>query len=512
MKKLTQAEFEVRARSVHGGKYTYGEYIGSGAPMQIFCPVHGDFKQTPNAHVSQRQGCPVCSTMSVADAHRTDTSTLLTRFNAVHGGRYSYNLDAYSNMHRKIEMCCPQHGVFFQSAHSHLKGRGCPVCSRGTQQAYNLRRQQSMQENFASVAGKVHGYAFDYSSTTYTHNQGKVIFRCKKHSLVLTQTARDHLDGYNPCTKCNHMKSSQEEALARFLETFTTVVRRDRTLIAPKEVDIYLPDHKLAVEYCGMYWHSHGDKAAEKQDKRKHFEKYQSCLAAGVRLITVYETEWLENPRAVKRLLRNAIGKSKGRVMARKCVLQKVSNPDARAFYDRFHPQGGAGSGEHYGLFWNGKLLACMRFNYGANDRGAGASNRVWTLGRYATRVTVPGGASRLFKAFLAEHKPPEVKSFSGNRFFSGAMYLQLGFRLEEDVAPDYQVWSGKLGLRPKPHYQRRVLHKRLQEHGYGSEKFDPDTDPRTEAEMTFLMGARRIYDCGKKRWVYTAVDTPTTA
>jgi len=36
-------------------------------------------------------------------------------------------------------------------------------------------------------------------------------------------------------------------------------------------------------------------------------------------------------------------------------------------------------------------------------------------------------------------------------------------------------------------------------------EVFDPKTDPRTEAEMTYLMGARRIYDCGKKRWVWTA-------
>ncbi|MDV7396358.1 hypothetical protein RZS08_33495, partial [Arthrospira platensis SPKY1] len=95
-------------------------------------------------------------------------------------------------------------------------------------------------------------------------------------------------------------------------------------------------------------------------------------------------------------------------------------------------------------------------------------------------------------------------KSFSDNRLFTGAMYPQLEFTLDADIAPDYQVWSPKLGLRPKSHYQRRMLQQRLRDHGL-DEVFDADTDPRTEAEITYLMGARRLYDCGKKRWVWTS-------
>lgn len=504
MKKLTQAEFEARANIVHNGRYTYGSYSGSGIPMEMFCSIHGRFLQAPNAHVSQQQGCPACSALSVAEGRRTATSELLARFDSVHKGRYTYNLGGYKSMHSKIEILCPHHGRFSQSAQSHLKGRGCPACSRGTQQAYNLRRQQHVQDNFALIAGKVHGHIFDYSNTIYTHNQSKISFRCIRHNLVVTQTARDHLDGYNPCPKCNHMKSSQEDAIARFLAIFTPVIQRDRTILKPKELDIYMPEKKLAVEYCGMFWHSHGDKDSERKDKYKHFQKFKDCETAGIRLITVFESDWQRNPKAVKRLLRNAIGKSKGRLMARKCEMKKVSNSEAAAFYNKYHPQGGAGHGEHYGLYWKGKLVACMRFVFGANDRGAGAAKRVWTLGRYATRLNVAGAASKLFKAFLAEHNPPAVKSFSDNRYFTGAMYPQLGFHLEEDVSPDYQVWSPKLGLRPKPHYQRRQLPKRLDEHGLDPAGFDPQTDQRTEAEVTYLMGARRIYDCGKKRWLYT--------
>ncbi len=143
-----------------------------------------------------------------------------------------------------------------------------------------------------------------------------------------------------------------------------------------------------------------------------------------------------------------------------------------------------------------------MRFAIGNNDRGAGAKDRVWTLSRYATSVTVAGAASRLFRAFLRDEKPDQVKSFSDNRLFEGGMYGRLGFVLEQEIDPDYQVWSQKVGLRPKSHYQRRVIQKRLNEHGI-DERFDHEADPRTEMEMTYLMGARRIYDCGKKRWVW---------
>lgn len=328
-------------------------------------------------------------------------------------------------------------------------------------------------------------------------------FTCATHGGNLTAHPHNVLRGANPCPQCNHMRSSGEEAVFQFLSNLTTAERRNRTILKPKELDIYLPDAKLAVEYCGEFWHSHGDAEDERKNKLKHHQKYLDCKAQGIRLITLYETEWKEHNYAVRRLLRNAVGKSKGKLMARKCELRKATTQEARAFYDRYHPQGGSGHGEHYALFWQGEMVACMRFVLGANDRGAGAANRVWTLGRYATRVTVAGAASRLFKAFVQEHNPPVVKSFSDNRFFDGGMYVQLRFVLEAEVEPDYQVWHPKLGTKPKPHYQRRAIPRRIVEIG-SSEVFDPESDPRTEAQITYALGARRLYDCGKKRWVWT--------
>jgi len=354
-----------------------------------------------------------------------------------------------------------------------------------------------------------HGEALQYIGG-YTGMLAAADFRCLEHDLTVSAITHNVLRGANPCTRCNHMKSAGEEAVASLIGTFTPVLRRDRKLIGPKELDIYAPDAKLAVEYCGEFWHSCGSPEEEAEARRRHYGKYVDCKAKGVRLITLYEAEWLNRKAAIRRLLRNALGKSRGRLMARKCELGRASLADARAFFEKYHPQGGNGSGEHYALYWRGKMVACMRFTFGGNDRGVGAVNRTWTLSRYATRVTVAGAASRLFKAFVDELNPTEVKSFSDNRFFGGEMYERLGFALDADLPPDYQVWSPKLGLLPKANYQRRNLPARLKDHGV-NDVFDPETDPRPEAEMTYLMGARRLYDCGKKRWLWK-VAQPTPA
>jgi predicted nucleic acid-binding Zn-ribbon protein len=353
------------------------------------------------------------------------------------------------------------------------------------------------REAFVARAREVHGDKYDYDMSTFTKVRKQVRIVCKKHG-EFWQTVDKHINSQQGCPSCGNTQSRGEEEVLRFMQIFSTCESRNRTVITPKELDIWAPAQRLAVEYCGMYWHSHESAEDERKNKDRHVEKHRMCQEQGVRLITLYETEWTDGQLAVKRLLRTAMGKMRGKVFARKCDVRSVAVAEARVFFDRYHVQGGNGAGAHFGLFYKDRLVACMRFTIGANDRGS--AKREWTLTRYATRVTVPGGASRLFKAFLRAHDPEEVKSFSDNRLFDGGMYEQLGFELEQQTPPDYQVWSMIAGLRPKAHYQRRKLPMRLEEHGVVDD-FDPATDERTEMQMTYLMGARRLYDCGKKRW-----------
>lgn len=495
--------------------YDFSEalYLGALTRVQnIRCKEHGVFSQYTGA-LRKGIGCPHCGNAARGVSKSKSAGNFFLRAAATHLGFYTYPPQVFQGMRAHIKATCPAHGDFELQALKHLYAKqGCPECGalkRGIRltdaNVGAMAARTSIAKNrplFFQRSVEMHKGFYDYSQSDYQGARKKLDILCPKHG-VFSQLAGSHMRGVG-CMKCSNTKSKEEDRIFQLMTIYTPTLQRDRTLIKPKELDIYMPERQLAIEYCGMYWHSHFTAEDEKRDKKKHMAKYLACKEAGVRLLTIYESEWLEHEYALRRLLRNAAGKSRGKLMARKCELRKVEAPEARAFYNKYHPQGGAGAGEHYALFWKGKIVACMRFVLGANDRGTGAAKRTWTLGRYATRITVAGAASRLFKAFLTEFTPAEVKSFSDNRYFDGGMYTQLGFTLEADVIPDYQVWSPKIGVRPKSHYQRRVLLKRLLEHGI-EDSFDPETDPRTEQDMTFLMGAGRIYDCGKKRWVWTA-------
>lgn len=485
-------EYLARAQQAHGGRYTYdiATLRSASGLASITCLIHGAFKQRLANHLLG-VGCPQCAGRGV---------DWIGRFKSVHGDTYDYSRVQYKDYKQPVEIVCPEHGVFFQTPDNHYRGKqGCPKC-KGAR--IRTAKQLSVEE-FIRRATIVHQGKYLYERTQFPNMlKGVVTINCPQHG-TFTQSPVNHLAGKTGCVRCNHMQSKGEDAVAAHVSLFCEVKRRDRQLLAPKELDLYIPERNLAVEYCGDYWHSLGTAEDVRTKRNAHYEKYLACKTLGIRLLTIYDSEWLQRNYAIRRLLRNTLGKSKGKLMARKCELDRPTITEARAFYERYHPQGGDGAGEHYGLYWNGKLVACMRFSFGINDRGEN-KNRVWTLSRYATRVTVAGAASRLFKAFVAEHQPTEVKSFSDNRYFEGGMYEQLGFILEKELPPDYQVWSPKFGLRPKTLFQRRNMPQRLEEHGT-HEAFDPETDPRSESEMTFLMGCRRLYDCGKKRWVWKA-------
>lgn len=506
-RKLGLAGFIAQARRVHGGRYEYPtqDYSGNKTKVRILCPDHGEYWQTPNSHLNGR-GCPECANDLKRQRNKAVSLQTLRELPArlaAGNANWTYDFTTFTGMNRHLRAHCSIHGEFHAAPNNILRNSGCAKCGVDKHQQFAESRKLTTEE-WVARAKKQHGDKYDYADSVYVGAETRTSVRCRTHGVFYTTT--DHIYQATGCPKCSHHLSRGEDAVFRFLSNLTTAEQRNRTVLKPKELDIYLPEAKMAVEYCGEFWHSHGDAEDERKNKLKHFQKYADCKAQGIRLITLYETEWKEHNYAVRRLLRNAVGKSKGKLMARKCELRKVTTQEARPFYDRYHPQGGSGHGEHYALFWKGKMVACMRFVHGANDRGAGAAKRVWTLGRYATRINVAGAASRLFKAFVQEYNPPVVKSFSDNRFFEGGMYEQLGFVLEAEVEPDYQVWHPKLGTKPKPHYQRRAIPRRIAEIG-SSEVFDPETDQRTEAQITYALGARRLYDCGKKRWV----GTPTT-
>lgn len=126
--------FVIKAKDVHKNKYDYSkvEYKGAHNKVCIICPEHGEFWQTPSAHL-YGQGCPICAKIKAKESQIKNTDWFLKQAKIVHGDRYDYSKSNYKGSFEKIEIICPVHGSFWQTSASHLSGCGCPKCKNKSQ-------------------------------------------------------------------------------------------------------------------------------------------------------------------------------------------------------------------------------------------------------------------------------------------------------------------------------------------------------------------------------------------
>jgi len=208
----TRQEFIEAARQAHGSCYDYSQvnYINSATCLKIVCPKHGAFMQTPSAHIHQKQGCPTCSKIRVADFHRSDLAKFISTAYATHGNKYDYSLVSYINNSTKVEVICSQHGSFWQTPGSHCAGCGCPRCASelvGKNSALTL-------DEFLARAQTVHGNTYNYSQVVYINNRAKVEIACSTHG-IFKQSPVNHLLG-NGCPTCGRERTTAAKALDWF--------------------------------------------------------------------------------------------------------------------------------------------------------------------------------------------------------------------------------------------------------------------------------------------------------
>lgn len=253
----------------------------------------------------------------------------------------------------------------------------------------------------------------------------------------------------------------------------------DRKLISPQELDIYLPEKKLAIEYNGLYWH--GD--ASGKPAKYHLQKTESCNLAGIRLIHIFEDEWRDKREIVESRLKSALGIS-ARIYARMCELTSVSSIEADQFCELTHLQGRVRSSVRLGLRCQGELVAIMTFGRPRFNR-----NFDWELLRYSSKLgcNVIGGASRLLAAFRRSYSGTII-TYADRRWSQGNLYVQLGFKLQSVSQPSYFYVGSTMTRINRVNAQKHRLD------GLLGSSFDPKL---TESENMKAAGFDRVFDCG---------------
>jgi G:T-mismatch repair DNA endonuclease (very short patch repair protein) len=125
----SQYEFITKAREKHGNIYDYNnvKYIRNSDKVSITCKIHGDFMQEAASHL-RGIGCPICGNIKKGKSNTKTTEDFINKSIEVHGKLYDYGPSIYTGVFDKLYITCPKHGLFRQTAHDHLTGRGCLKC------------------------------------------------------------------------------------------------------------------------------------------------------------------------------------------------------------------------------------------------------------------------------------------------------------------------------------------------------------------------------------------------
>lgn len=282
------------------------------------------------------------------------------------------------------------------------------------------------------------------------------------------------------CPVCFPRSISMEEQKIQQLlkELGVRFTSNDRAAISPLELDIFIPEKKLAIEVNGAYWHH------DRGSARPLIEKTKQAAAAGIQLLHFWDHEVNENFDAVSSIIKSKLGLLQRR-FARKLKVSDIKSMEAAEFLKRWHLAGFARAKIHLALVGEAGIEAVASFSPNRFKEDGS-----WELVRFASRGTVVGGLSRLIKEFRARETGPLV-SFADARYSTGSAYRKLGFRLEGLTKPNYFYIKGGVRL----HRQQAMKHKLP----HLLANFDPNL---SEYQNMVLNGWLRCFDCGSYKFI----------
>lgn len=447
---------------------------GSNKTVSWKCTLNHTWDEVVAKRSKRNFGCPYCSGKRVlpgfndlATTHPELSKELLDDPTTVSRGS------------RGNTWVCPLGHKYESHAYSRVKGYGCPICS-GHQVLPGFNDLQTLYPEIAREMVE--------DPTTYTALSGrKATWKCLKgHVWACTVSGRvgaGSREGTG-CPQCVYtsLQSKPEARLTDFIkEHYGMEVRTsDRKTLGGLELDIYLPDIKVAIEYNGLYWHS------EKfRGMGYHKSKYDICEQNGIRMISVWEDDYRDNQALVHKMLLHKLGLSaQDKVPARKTEAVFISNQEAFGFLNDNHIQGKAQGSYYLGLKTKDtqELVAVMVLK---------RTKDVLSLERFATSKIVSGGQSKLLKFVDQNIEYSKMITFADRTVSDGGLYTGTGWVKETEIAPDY-----------------RYLVRNVREHkfGYRKDRFKKDPNLKyvegyTEKQLAELNGLLRVYDAGKVRF-----------
>lgn len=469
-------------QQLHGDKYTLtknSKYLGTNTKMELFCnECLEPFYISPKKCKAGQGHRKCCREAAATNRIRSFEELIISSEREFGPNVFIYEKDTYLNWNTKVGIWCRIHGRFEKTPVEHLSLKyGCSEC---WELARGRETTRKFSEDFETLARLVHGDSYDYSKFAFVNFKTRGTIVCKKHGEFY-MTPDTHINSGCGCAKCSHTFSRAQQDFTNFIESIGVLVERDYRLPSNKEVDVFIPELNLAFEYNGLRFHS---------DLYKkpiyHLLKTRECMGESIRLVHIFEDEWLKNRSVVENLIKTLVGKESLKYNARDCEFKRITWSDYEPFVDSHHLQGaGVAPSVSFGLFHSGDLISVMGFS--PRDCKDGEVELV----RFCSKGIVRGGFSKLLSNAKKEFGEfNKIVSFSDTRWSLGDVYRLNGFKLVGITKPDYW-YVNRLSREDKRSFQRKYLPNKL-------EVFDETLSERANCAAN---GIYRIFDCGKRKW-----------
>ena len=263
------------------------------------------------------------------------------------------------------------------------------------------------------------------------------------------------------------------------------IIQNDRSILNGKEIDIYLPEMNLAIEFNGLYWHSEVYK-----DKMYHQEKTILCENKGIQLIHIWEDDWLDKKDIVKDIIQSKLGMN-DKIPARKCTIKEVSSKESKEFLEKYHIQGNVNASIRIGLYYDDSLVEIATFGKLRNILHSNGQENQYELYRLCSKsgYTVVGGVSKLLTHFIRKYQPKQIVSYANLDISNGNVYNSF-FKKISITSPGY-YWSKDGYKYHRSNFTKHILVK----NGYDKNK--------TEEEIMHELGYYKVYDSGNIKYVW---------
>ena len=454
----------------------------------------GEFEITPS-NLLQGKGHPLKRSLKISKNKRFTTEHIIELFKEKHKDEdyLDYSKVEYKGMDVPVIIICHaldnngnEYGEFKQTPRIHLKGCTHPRLSADK----NSKKNTKNTDYFIEKSKLVHRDLYDYSKSNYVGNDKKIEIICQKHGSFF-MTPENHYYGKG-CPKCGKHLSHKEDEIIQFLiDNDVNIIHNDRTILNGKELDILIPSKNIAIEYNGLRWHTE----EYGRDKNYHLNKTNECLSKGIKLIQIFEDEYINKKDIVLNKLSHILNIQHNlpKIMGRKCTVKEIEPDIAKEFLNKYHIQGYARSTTYLGAFYGTLLIAVMSFI--KEDK----KSLKWELNRFASdyHYVCQGIGGKLFKYFIKLYNPTDVKSFADRRWTidkDNNLYTKLGFRLSKELNPNYRyvLLSNPKERFHKFNFRKDKLHNRYNLHL-----------SMTESEMVKELGYGKIWDCGLFKYVW---------